>query len=78
MQNKVFYGQAVYDSKEINAAIKVLKTQKYNLIDSTNVKKLENKVCQIFGKKYGLMVNSGSSANLLALHSLNLPRLGKL
>jgi len=74
MNNKVFYGQAVYDKKEINAAIKVLKTQKYNLIDSTNVKKLENKVCQIFGKKYGLMVNSGSSANLLALHSLNLPK----
>lgn len=74
MKNKVFYGQAVYDKKEINAAIKVLKTQKYNLIDSTNVKKLEAKVCQIFGKKYGLMVNSGSSANLLALHSLNLPK----
>lgn len=73
-KNKVFYGQAVYDQKEINASIKVLKNQKYNLIDSINVKKLEKKVCQIFGKKYGLMVNSGSSANLLALHSLNLPK----
>jgi CDP-6-deoxy-D-xylo-4-hexulose-3-dehydrase len=73
-KNKVFYGQAVYDKREINASIRVLKNQKYNLIDSVNVKKLEKKVCEIFGKKYGLMVNSGSSANLLALHSLNLPK----
>ena len=30
--------------------------------------------CKTFGKKYGLMVNSGSSANLLALDALNLKR----
>lgn len=69
---KIFYGQAVYNHKEINAAIKVLKKQKLNLIDSFHVKKLESKVAKIFGKKFGLMVNSGSSANLLALQSLNL------
>lgn len=33
----------------------------------------EQKVSAIFGKKYGLFVNSGSSACLLALASLNLP-----
>ncbi len=33
----------------------------------------EEKVCKIFGKKHGVFVNSGSSACLLALASLNLP-----
>jgi CDP-6-deoxy-D-xylo-4-hexulose-3-dehydrase len=41
------------------------------LVDGNNVKLLEKKVSKIFGKRYGLMVNSGSSANLLAMASLN-------
>ena len=66
---KIYYGKAVYDNKEINAVIKVLKKNSLNLIDGPHVKKLEKIVAKIFGKKYGLMVNSGSSANLLALSS---------
>jgi CDP-6-deoxy-D-xylo-4-hexulose-3-dehydrase len=66
---KIYYGKAVYDHKEINAVIKVLKKHSLNLIDGPHVKKLERIVAKIFGKKYGLMVNSGSSANLLALSS---------
>jgi len=66
---KIYYGKAVYDSKEINAAINVLKNHSLTLIDGPHVKKLEKIVAKIFGKKYGLMVNSGSSANLLALSS---------
>ena len=66
---KIYYGKAVYDNKEINAVIKVLKNNSLNLIDGPHVKKLEKIVAKIFGKKYGLMVNSGSSANLLALSS---------
>jgi CDP-4-dehydro-6-deoxyglucose reductase, E1 len=34
----------------------------------------EKKVAKYFGKKYGLFVNSGSSACLLALAALNLPK----
>ncbi len=68
---KIYYGKAVYDSKEINAVIKVLKNSSLSLVDGKNVKILEKKVSKIFGKKYGLMVNSGSSANLLALASFN-------
>ena len=34
----------------------------------------EEKVAKYFGKKYGLFVNSGSSACLLAIASLNLPK----
>ena len=69
---KIYYGKAVYDYKEIKAVTKVLKEQPLQLIDGKNVKKLEKKICKLFGKKYGLMVNSGSSANLLAISSLNL------
>ena len=66
---KIYYGKAVYDNKEINAVLSVLKNDYLNLIDGKKVKKLEKIVSKIFGKKYGLMVNSGSSANLLALSS---------
>ncbi len=71
---KIYYGKAVYDNKEINAVLNVLKKQELQLIDGVNVKKLEKNVCKLFGKKFGLMVNSGSSANLLALASLNLKK----
>ena len=68
---KIYYGKAVYDKREINAVIKVLKNKSLSLVDGEEVKKLEKTVSKIFGKKYGLMVNSGSSANLLALASFN-------
>ncbi len=66
---KIYYGRAVYDKREINAVLNVLKNDSLSLIDGNKVKELEKKISQIFGKKYGLMVNSGSSANLLALSS---------
>ena len=66
---KIYYGKAVYDNKEIKAVVNVLKNNSLNLIDGPHVKKLEKTVAKIFGKKYGLMVNSGSSANLLGLSS---------
>ena len=66
---KIYYGRAVYDKKEINAVLNVLKNDSLSLIDGKKVKTLEKRISKIFGKKYGLMVNSGSSANLLALSS---------
>ena len=71
MKKKIYYGLAVYNKKEIQAVNRVLKKNTLNLIDGPNVKKLEKKVTSLFGKKFGLMVNSGSSANLLALSSFN-------
>jgi len=68
---KIYYGKAVYDKKEINAVIDVLKRKSLTLIDGPSVKELERKISILFGKKFGLMVNSGSSANLLALSSFN-------
>ena len=72
--NKIYYGKAVYDNKEINAVIKVLRNSSLSLVYGQNVKTLEKKVSHLFGKKYGLMVNSGSSANLLAIASLGLKK----
>tara|TARA_B100000700_G_scaffold328694_1_gene447402 strand:+ start:1309 stop:2547 length:1239 start_codon:yes stop_codon:yes gene_type:complete len=71
---KIYYGKAVYDNKEIQASLKVLKDKSLTLIDGPSVKSLETKIANSFGKKYGLMVNSGSSANLLALSALDLKK----
>ncbi|WP_440915347.1 DegT/DnrJ/EryC1/StrS family aminotransferase [Candidatus Pelagibacter sp.] len=68
---RVPYGLSVHDSKEINAVMKVLKTSTQM---GKNVSQLEKKVASLFAKKYGLMVNSGSSAIMLAMEVLNLPK----
>ena len=77
MANKVYYANAVYDQKEIKAVNEVLKNH-LTLMDGPLVKEFENKVANIFGKKYGVMVNSGSSANLIALAALDLPKGGEV
>jgi len=71
---RVYYGKAVYNQKEIKAVTNVLKKKPLTLIDGPEVKELEGKMAKLFGKKYCLMVNSGSSANLLALSSLELKK----
>ena len=38
---KIYYGQAVYDNKEVKAVNRVLKNNRLNLIDGPHVKKLE-------------------------------------
>ena len=41
-------------------------------------KEFERRVSEVFGKKYGVLVNSGSSACLLAIASLDLPKGSKI
>ena len=72
MNKKILYAEADYSQEEINAVIDVLKNNRLTLMGGDKVKELELKVARIFNKNYGLMVNSGSSANLLALLSLRL------
>ena len=74
MKNKIYYAKAVYGENEIKAVNNVLKNSSLSLMDGKHVKNFEKIVSKIFGKNYGLMVNSGSSANLLALASLNLKK----
>lgn len=69
---RVFYAEAVYGEEEIEAVIQVLRNKSLTLMDGPAVKEFESRVAKTFGKKYGLMVNSGSSANTLAMASLGL------
>lgn len=68
---RIPYALSVYDDKEINAVTRVLKEHRTNMGEETA--SFEKNVAKLFGKKYGVMVNSGSSANLLAIELLNLP-----
>ena len=65
---KISYGKNVYGKEEINA---ILKTLKKTTQMGESVRKFENRVAKLFSKKYGLMVNSGSSALILATNILN-------
>ena len=71
---RVFYAEANYGDDEINAAIKILKEERLALMCGKNVSRLEENVAKLFNKKFGLMTNSGSSANLLAVKGLNLKK----
>ena len=64
INKKISYGKNVYDKREINAVIKTLK--KSTQMGSA-VTEFEQKVSKLFSKRFGLMVNSGSSALTLAL-----------
>lgn len=68
---RVLYAQSVFDNRERRAIENVLKTPYIGA--GKNVAEFEKKIARFFGKKYGLMVNSGSSANLIAVELLNLP-----
>ena len=68
---RISYAGFVYDDKEINAVTRALKDRKSLMGDKTKL--FEAGVSSLFAKKFGVMVNSGSSANLLALEILDLP-----
>ena len=75
---KVFYAEANYSDEEIESVLDVLKNNRLALMCGKNVKKLEDKVAKIFNKEFGLMTNSGSSANLIGVQSLNLEKGSKV
>jgi CDP-4-dehydro-6-deoxyglucose reductase, E1 len=64
------YGITVHGQEEIDAVVKVLQTSTQM---GKHVRQMEERVAHLFDKKYGVMVNSGSSANYLAIEILNLP-----
>ncbi len=72
IEKKVLYAGVSYDQAEIGAVVKSLENQW--LANGPLVEKFEKKIAKYFGKKYGVAVNSGSSANLLAVAALNLPK----
>ncbi len=62
------YGKAVYGEKEIEAVMQVLRTTTQM---GKHVRRMEERVAALYAKKYGIMVNSGSSALYLAADLMN-------
>ena len=71
---RIFYAQAVYEREEIDAVIDVLENSALQLMNGPRVSLFEEKIAKVFGKKHGLMVTSGSAANLLAITALGLEK----
>lgn len=57
-------GQNIHDSSDIEVMINTLLTEKFTM--GENVSKFEVEFAKYIGSKYAVMVNSGSSANLIA------------
>jgi len=57
-----------WGNEEIQAINEVIKSNRYTM--GSRVKKFESEFAEFFGSKYSIMVNSGSSANLLMIASL--------
>ena len=68
---KISYGKNIYGNEEIKAVVKQLKKTTQM---GSSVLKFERKISNHFSKKYGLMVNSGSSAIMLAIKVLGLKK----
>ena len=76
--NKKFYPltSSTWNKKEIAQMLKVIKSGKFTM--GSNVRKFEQKFASFHKKKYCVMVNSGSSANLLMVASLFYTKNSKL
>ena len=70
-ENPIDFARAIYDDKEINAVIECLKS---GWLGAGKIsEEFERRYANYIGVKYAQLVNSGSSANLLALRACNLP-----
>lgn len=68
----VRYGGAMYDHSEIDAVNAVL-ADPMGLVPGPRVSEFERRVADFMGKRHGVMVNSGSSALLIAMRLADLP-----
>ena len=57
-----------WDDKEYNAINRVIKSNRFTM--GPEVEKFEEEFADFFGSDYAVMVNSGSSANLIAIYAL--------
>ncbi|HEY5382973.1 MAG TPA: aminotransferase class I/II-fold pyridoxal phosphate-dependent enzyme [Candidatus Paceibacterota bacterium] len=73
MNLRVSYAGTVYGKEEIRAVNRVL-SDPLHIAAGPNVHEFEAKVAKLFAKPFGVMVNSGSSANLISIDVLDLPR----
>ena len=76
MQYKIKYGGALIGKEEEKAIMSVVKRNWWPLADEG--KKMELEAAKFLNVKYGILANSGSSAGLLALSALELPKGSKV
>lgn len=69
---RVEYAGSVHDEEEIEAVVSVLRGGPTALRIGKHVREMERLVAESFGKRRGVMVNSGSSALYLAVELLDL------
>ncbi|MBM3639384.1 MAG: DegT/DnrJ/EryC1/StrS family aminotransferase [Actinobacteria bacterium] len=69
---RIEYAGSVHDEREIEAVVNVLRGGPTALRIGKNVRDMERRVAALFGKKRGIMCNSGSSALYLAIDVLGL------
>jgi len=62
------YGKTVHGEEEVAAVVNVLRTSTQM---GKNVREMEQRIAALYGKKFGIMVNSGSSALYLAADLLD-------
>ena len=71
VETSIDFARAIYNDKEINAVIECLR---HGWLGAGKItEKFENRYADYIGVKYAQLVNSGSSANLLAMRACNLP-----
>lgn len=71
-ERRIHYAGSVHDEREIEAVVAVLRGGPTALRIGRNVKAMEARVAELFGKRRGVMCNSGSSALYLAVEVLGL------
>ena len=69
---RIEYAGSVHDEEEIDAVVEVLRGGATALRIGRNMREMESQVAALFGKRRGIMCNSGSSALYLAVELLGL------
>src|SRR5947208_16870049 len=72
MTRRIEYAGSVHDDEEVDAVVAVLRGGATALRIGRNVREFERQVAALFGKRRGIMCNSGSSALYLAVELLGL------
>lgn len=72
-ETPVLYGGRVFDAEELEVLVE--SSLDFWLTSGPYTRRFEEKFAAFFGQKYAMLVNSGSSANLLALTALTAPEL---
>ncbi len=71
-KREIRYGGAMMGQEEIDAVVAVMQKE-HGLQVGENVMEFERQVAALMGKRHGAMVNSGSSALMVAIRLLRLP-----